>query len=291
VKKYTSIGELLSDYRENYKMSQVDFAANLNVDVRTITRWETNKTLIKSEKEKDLVIETLLPYQLVRNLNAVVPIETYYDFRIRKYSLAPLTNELPNAFWLSEKINELTYRISTIEKEIDFDHIIKDIQFQKHSPKIIDKRLIQEAIKLLPELNLIVTDKSGYYAGHSIVFPINSSTFEKLKNKDISEEELKISDLVNYKSKENPIFYNYDITADCNDNIFYLAHHYFRFFLKLQNKNYTFCSFTIRHDSFKLNEQLGLELVWEDYKEQKLRNLDAPPRFYVGDFKDFLSDV
>ncbi len=290
MKKYTSLGELLTDYRKIKNISQSDLAVNLNVDTRTVQRWETNKTLIKSEKEKDIVLETLLPYQLIRNLNAVVPIETFYDFRLRKYSLTPLTNELPNASWLSERINEFTDRISTIEKEIDLNHIIRDIQLQKHSPKIIDRRLIQEAIKLLPELNLIITDKSGYYAGHSFVFPINSSTFEKLKNKEISEEELKISDLVNYKSKENPIFYNYDITADCNDNVFYLAHHYLRFFLKLQNKNYTFCSFTIRHDSFKLNEQLGLELVWEDKKEQEIRNLDAPPRFYVGDFKDFLSD-
>ena len=84
MKKYNTIGELLIDYRSINRLSQAEFSAKLNVDIRTIQRWENNATLIKPEKEEDIVMETLLPYQLVRNLNASVPIPTFYDFRIRK---------------------------------------------------------------------------------------------------------------------------------------------------------------------------------------------------------------
>lgn len=292
MKLYHSLGELLHDYRKDTSITQANFAANLNIDIRTVQRWENDETLIKSEKEKDIVLETLLPYQLIRNLNAAVPISTFYDFRLRKYSLTKLNNELPDATWLKARINDFTKRIKTIENELDINHIIKDIknEFQKHTPKPINKNLIQEATKLLPELNLIIKDDSGYYAGHSIVFPINSSTFEKLKNREISEDEIKLKDLVNYKTQKNPIFYNFDITADCNDNIFYIAHHYFNFFLSLQNKDYEYCSFTIRHDSIKLNKQFGLHIAWEDKEMQKARGLEAPPRFYVGNFKEFLSN-
>ena len=60
-------------------------------------------------------------------------------------------------------------------------------------------------------------------------------------------------------------------------------------YVNIKNVNDGIILKIIRYDSIKLNKQLGLELVWEDKKEQKLRDLDAPPRFYVGDFKDFLS--
>ena len=83
MKKYSTIGELLIDYRKINQQSQADFAASLNVDIRTVQRWENGSTLIKPDKEEDIVNETLLPYQLVRNLNANVPISTYYDFSLR----------------------------------------------------------------------------------------------------------------------------------------------------------------------------------------------------------------
>jgi len=288
MKKYTSLGELLQDYREESVISQADFAANLNVDIRTVQRWENDQTLIKPEKEEDIVCETPLPYQLIRNLNAAVPIATYYDFGIRKYSLTPLTIDLPDATWLKEDLQKFTERIITIRNDSDIDLILKDIQKHEHPIKSVNKELIRTAIKLLPELNLIILDDSGYYSGHSITFPINDNTFEKLKNREISEEDLNIKDLVHYKQQKEAIFYNYDITADNNDNVIYLAHHYFRFFLKLQKTDYTYCSFSIRNDSFKLNKELGLKLVWEDKKEQKENDLDAVPKFYVGDFKAYL---
>lgn len=292
MKLYHSLGELIHDYRKDIGISQVEFATNLNIDIRTVQRWENDETLIKPEKENNIVLETLLPYQLIRNLNAAIPISTYYDFRLRKYSLTKLNNELPDASWLKARIKDFTKRIKTIESKLDINHIVRDIknEFQTHTPKLINKKLILEAVRLLPELNLIITDDSGYYSGHSIVFPINLKTFEKLKNREISEEEIQLKDLVNYKNQETPIFYNFDITADCNDNIFYMAHHYLNFFLDLQNKNYNYCSFTIRHDSIELNKQFGLELVWEDKEKQKIRRLEAPPRFYIGDFKEFLSE-
>jgi len=288
MKKYESLGALLIDYRKVNNMSQADFAANINVDTRTVQRWEKNETLVKSEKENEIAIETLLPYQLIRNLNASIVIPTFYDFRIRKYSLSELSTELPNASWFKERMNDFTERIRPIELESDIEYIMRDMQSHKHTPSLVSKALIREAVKLLPELNLIITDDSGYYSGHSIVFPINSITFERLKNREISEEQITIENLVNYKTQAHPIFYNYDTTADCNDNIFHLAHYYFNFFSDLPTDNYDFCSFTIRYDSYLLNEQLGLEIVWEDKKKQNKLGLEAPPRFYKGNFNAFL---
>ena len=130
MKQYFSIGELFIDYRQENDLSQMDLSSLINVDIRTIQRWEKDITLIKPDKEKEIVEETLLPYQLIRNLNANVPIPTYYDFRIRKYALNKLNNDLPNAFWLKDRMKEFSKRIRTIELESDLEVLKKDLLLQ-----------------------------------------------------------------------------------------------------------------------------------------------------------------
>ena len=140
-----------------------------------------NETLLKPEKEEVMVEITFIPYQVIRNLNAPVVIPTYYDFDLRKYSLSSLSNDLPDADWIKEKIDKTTRRIRAIENNTDINNIIRFTSLQKNHLKSIDKDLITAAIKLIPELNLIVTDTSGNYAGHCVYFPLSVETYEKIK--------------------------------------------------------------------------------------------------------------
>jgi transcriptional regulator with XRE-family HTH domain len=290
MKKYLSIGELLYDYRIENQLSQIDFSSQVNVDIRTIQRWEKDITLIKPEKEKEIVEATLLPYQLIRNLNAAQPIPTFYDFRIRKYSLAKLNNELPEADWLKPKDQGFSKRIRTIDVSNDMDMLKRDLKVQKFGEPPISKSVLSKAIDLLPELNLIIMDDYQNYSGHCIVLPISLEAFKKLNDKEIADADISLRDLVNYKTVKKPAFFNYDITADCNDNVFYLAHKYLKFFQEFPNNGYEFCSYTMRYDSYKLNEQLGLELQWEGTVKSDHLGLEYHPRFYSGNFDKFLSD-
>jgi len=293
MKKYYSLGELLINYRKHFEITQNELAARLNVDVRTLQRWENNQTLIKPEKEEDVVMETLLPHQLIRNLNTTTPIPTFYDFSICKYSLTPLTNDLPNTLWLKkEDAIDSSEFIHPIKNDKYLKFIIQQLTRSKDAPHKINTNLILEAAKRLPELNFTIVDSSGLYAGHSIVFPITESVFLKLKEKKIAENEIELKDLteVVIDSDRELYLYKFDLSADCNDNVRYLAQHYWRFFCKLQDKNYTFCSFSLRNDSYELNHNLGLELIWEDTERMKKEGLNTPPRFYAGNFKAFLSE-
>lgn len=290
MKKYHTLGELLYDYRKEKGMSQGKFAAKLNVDVRTIIRWEKNVTLLKPEKEEALVKETLLPHQLIRNLNSLNVIPTYYDFKVRKYSLNEVSSKLPNASWFKEQIHINTDRIRPINFEEDIDYIIKCMQFQNTAANIVNRQVIKEAIKLLPELNLIITDDSGYYAGHCVFFPMKSDSYENLRNRKISEGQLSVNDLVNYKTQTKPIFHTYDITVDCNDNAYYLLAPVFRFFKNLAIDDYVSSSYTTRHDSLQINKDSGMHIIWEDKEEQERLGLVYPPRFIEGSYKDFLSE-
>ena len=63
MKKYSSIGELLIDYRTLNNISQIDLASKFDLDIRTIQRWEKNITLLKADKEEEMVDITFIPYQ------------------------------------------------------------------------------------------------------------------------------------------------------------------------------------------------------------------------------------
>jgi len=289
MKKYLTIGELLIDYRKENQLSQLDLSSEINVDIRTVQRWEKDITLIKLDKEKELVEATLLPHQLIRNLNATIPIPTYYDFRIRKYSLSELSNKLPDANWFKQRLDEISKRVRTIDVSKEMDLLKKDLKIQKFGHLPLSKSVLSRAIELLPELNLIIMDDFQNYSGHCIVLPISIETYQKLKNKEITDTDISLKDLVNYKTAEKPVFFNYDFTADCNDNIFYLAHNFLDFFQAMAHHPYEYCSYVMRYDSYKLNKQLGLELVWEDAIQEDHLGLSYYPRFYTGNFKKYFS--
>ena len=289
MKKYQSIGELLIDYRKVNQLSQADFAASINVDTRTIQRWENGSTLIKPEKEESIVVETLLPYQLIRNLNASKPIPTYYDFHIRKYSLTKLANKLPKASWFKANIDMATNRIRQLEYEKDIDDLVRYMSLHKKISRSL-KAVIKESIKLVPELNLIIFDDSGYYSGHTLVFPINKEAYVRLRNREMTEQDLEVKDLVDYRNVDKPIFFSLDITADCNDNMYFIVGQMFRFIRDELNDNYLFCSIPFRYDNFDLIEEIGLHIVWEDKRHKNAFGLEIASRFQEGNFKKMLME-
>ncbi len=291
MQKFSSIGALLTAYRDYNGYSQLDLAGMLNVDLRTVQRWEQDLTLIKSDKEEDIVLATLLPYQLIHNLNAAVPIPTFYDFHTRKYSLSQQTNELPKLGWYKDQLDITTNNLRTIDVHHDLKYIEQFIESQKHDDTYVNLGLLKEAVQLLPELNVVITGKSGYYAGHCIVLPISQETYHQLRNREITNKDLRAHHLTDYHKETRPIFYRYDITGDCNDTIFYVMSQFFRFFLEIDQEDYLLCGYTERDDNYELNKKVGLSVVWEDTELQKQLGLAYPPRFVEGNFHEYLADL
>jgi transcriptional regulator with XRE-family HTH domain len=288
MKKYYTLGELLTDYRIHSNISQLDFAARLGVDPRSVQRWEKDHTLIKPEKEEDLVIETLFPYQLVRNLNAPVPIPTHYDFIIRKYALNDIDCETPDAEFFKDQLYRDTDRIRTIIFDQDFTYLQRYLEIYKPLPNNLIK-VIQESIDTLPEINNIIIDESGYYAGHSLVFSISRKAYEKIKTRKMTEFDLTTEDLVDYKKQKKPIFYALDVSADCNANWYLIVNRLIRFLENLPDQNYLFCGCPFRLDSIALIKQAGLEIIWEG--ETQVNNLGDRyrTRFQEGSFHNFMN--
>ncbi|MFD1315834.1 helix-turn-helix domain-containing protein [Namhaeicola litoreus] len=287
MKKYDHFGELLLDYRSFMQISQADFAAQLQVDPRTIQRWERNETLIKPNKEPDIAEVTLFPYQVIRNLNSPDPIPTYYDLHLRKYALNEIGVEMPDADWFRDQLDKKTERLVKINFEKDFDYLLRFMEMHRTLTNTM-KTVIEEGIKIAPEINNILNDDSGYYAAHSIVLPITQEAYLKLRTKQMKDVDLQTSDLANYKSQELPIFFAFDITADCNENFYHIINPVIHFLQSLPNQEYTYCSIPYRHDNYELSEKAGLKIIWEDEKKNVEKKGNFSRRFIEGNFTEFL---
>ncbi len=287
--KYDSLGEIIVAYRSRNIISQAEFASEMDVDVRTIIRWEKNKTQLKDELEFKLSAVTFIPHQVIRNLNSNTPIQTFYDFDLRKYSLSALSTELPEASWIKERMNVYTDRIRPFETKKDIEYFLRYNQLQRDPLKTSNKEIIQKSIEKLPELNIIIMDENDNYAGHCCYLPLKKSSYERIKSKEIKEAELTINDLISSISTEEPVYYCHSITADCNENFFYIIGEVFRFFnSKNVSTDYIYAILTSRYDSYDMSKDLGVHLIWEDNALQKKLNLLAPPRLYEGNFNQFL---
>jgi transcriptional regulator with XRE-family HTH domain len=288
MKKYIRLGELLVDFRRFRQLSQSDLAALLNVDIRTVIRWEKDETLIKAEKEEELVEVTFIPYQVIRNLNASIAIPTYYDFRLRKYSLSERSIELPKAEWFRDQMEISTDRIRKIEHKADIDLILKYHKTQYGTSKIIHHALIHEAVRLLPGLNLVMIDKAGFYCGHVVVFPLKITAYEKLKKREIDEGQLTTKDFADPGKEHVKHYHLFDISADCNENSYYILAAMLKYFKGLIDSTYTYSVITARYDNYETSKKMGLSIVWEC--QSSALSTGVPFRFQEGNFSDFLAE-
>jgi hypothetical protein len=120
--------------------------------------------------------------------------------------------------------------------------------------------------------------------------PISLADFNRIKNKELDVTDLKVSDFVNPKTQETPVFFNYDSTADCNDNIYYLVNHLFHFFKNIENQDYIFCAYNNRYDNAEFQKHVGLEVVWTDPVVEDSPIWAGPKKFLGGNFSDYLKD-
>jgi len=104
-------------------------------------------------------------------------------------------------------------------------------------------------------------------------------------DRSLKEEDLTVHDLSTSGSKNSMAhFHNFHLTADCNENIFYMLNNFYHFFKDLPKDKYLYTSTPIRRDTYKLNDQLGLQLIWEEAPKKDIHGINMAKRFYEGVF-------
>ena len=285
MKKYHNLGELLVDYRNHRQLTQLDFAAMLDVDVRTIIRWEKNETLIKSEKEKMLIEEFGIPHQVLRNLNTDLPIPVYFDFKKWMYSLTLLSSMFRNIHEIKNEIVHETSRIETLSQEQDFNFISYIQKNQKNcTPLNLD--VVKAATKILPELNMVIREHSGFHGGHVSILPLKYHTYELIRDRKMNESEITVNDISRFFNNDDPqVFYYYSIYSNSRDNNFYLLNKLLFYFKKRNPSNYIFAGISYQKIKVERFREAGFQIIWEqplkDHPDQKAT-------FLSGNFNSFL---
>lgn len=284
MKKYKNLGELLVDFRDQRKLTQSDFAAMLDVDPRTVLRWERNVSLIKPEKEKLLVEDFGIPHQVIRNLNSEIPIPIYFDFKRWAYSFTMLSNVVGCIEDFKNDIGHETHRIETLSQKKDFE-FISNIQNNQKNFKPLSIEILAAAAKSLPELNLVIRDQSGFHGGHLSILPLKYDSYELLRDQKLAENKLTLKDLSWSLDEQRPVFYFYSIYSNSTDNNFYLMNRLLLYFKAHRMQNYTFAGMSFQEVKVEKFKSMGFQIVWE-------KQLDEHPghkaTFISGNFDKIL---
>lgn len=287
MKKYYSLSELLVDYRKHRQLTQINFAAMLDVDVRTVIRWEKNESLIKADKERILIENMGIPHQVVRNLNTEQPIPVYFDFKRWLYSLTLLSSVVKSTkeFKTDEELH--TSRIVSLADDKDFDFITYIQRNQKNSNPL-SRDVIKTAARLLPDLNFVIRDQSGYHGGHVSILPLKYEVYVQIRDQKMPENQLTTNDLSRYNDEDTPVFYFYSIYSNSLDNTYYLINKMLFYFKKREElKNYIFAGVTFQNLKVGHFRQMGFQVIWE-------KNVDGYPdhqaTFLSGNFNRFFSN-
>ena len=261
MKKYNNLADLIIDYRSHKGLSQLDLAVILDVDTRTVSRWEKGTTLLNPEIKKSFVEKLLIPHQVIHNLNSTVPISIFYDIEHHTYSLDAVGVQVPNAAWLNSDLPIDDERIQYLSGASDVE-IMEAIQEMKVSNKKLSSELLRASVNALPELNLILHDQSGYYAAHLVVLKLKYSAYIKIRNKEMKENEINSSHVSNGSTDDLDVYYFYMHNADSLVNAYYLMNRLFSYFKEKDTKNYIFAAVENKASTIELLKEMGLRTIW-----------------------------
>lgn len=263
MKRYNNLGELLIDFRKHRSLSQLDFAAMMDVDARTVIRWEKNVSLIKVEKEKILTETFRIPHQVIRNLNTDKPIAILFDFNKWAYALSDFTAFIPSVRDFKYDTEYESDSIKNLSNDEDFDFVTYIQKNQKNCDPV-KKDVLKLAARLLPDLNLVMFGSSGYHGGHISFLPLKYEAYRNICDRRMHENDITVNDLCRDKNETPRVFYFYSLYANSHDHAHYLMNRLLRYFKLNRFKDYIFAGISFRDHEVDKYKEMGLEIKWED---------------------------
>jgi hypothetical protein len=175
-------------------------------------------------------------------------------------------------------------RIHLISRDSDYD-FVTGIQKSDKNTRPLKAEIIKKATKILPELNLVIYDYSGFYAGHITVLPLKHDIYIKIRNQEMNEGNLKLHDLTFDLTEKPLVFYFYSLYADSIDNAYYMINRILTFFKHKKYEDYIFAGISYRQPKTELLTEFGLSIVWQKpIEENALENRT----FLEGNFDKYL---
>ncbi|MBU3949534.1 MAG: helix-turn-helix domain-containing protein [Proteobacteria bacterium] len=262
-KIYKSLGSLIKDYRQWRELSQETIARLVGVSARQLRNWEADRRRARIENLHDLAEVTGIPMQVFVALNADQPL--WYSMQERRFAYSSveahsLHREL---FRYPEKSgDEILLKSEPISKNKHMSMVLSCHQDIYCTLKPLRSDVVQKASMILPDLNRIIFDSWGHYAGHSIWLPLKIDDYNQLKQEASFESYLtpdKISDVI---ALGEGIFLDYSSYLSSLDVAQFKIMNSVRYFANLkQNANYLLAVYTAMEELNELLSNMGMEAI------------------------------
>ena len=172
MRRYETLGQLLEDFRQLNNMTKSQMAKWIDVDLKSYTRWQKNRSPIHTANIDVLAEKAKIPFEVLFRLNHEYP--TLYDVVTHRYTNCPFDTDFVNRDILQERLfyTEEEGNLTPIRNPKDI-HEVTECPFPLYFRKGgASQAVMLCSFKALPELNLILRDPVGYYSGHLICFPL-----------------------------------------------------------------------------------------------------------------------
>jgi hypothetical protein len=208
----------------------------------------------------------------------------YFDFERWLYALTLLSSMVKSSKEFKTDEEYHTSRIVTLSDDKDFD-FINYIQKNQKNSKPLGIEVITAAAQILPDLNLVIRDQSGYHGGHISILPLKYESYKKIRDREINENQLTVNDLSRYMDEDPNVFYFYSIYSNSLDNTYYLVNKLLFYFKRPELPDYIFAGITFQKLKVERFREMGFQIIWEQIIEE---HPDQKATFISGNFDEFL---
>lgn len=262
---YKTLGLLIKDYRQWQKLSQDEFAELIKVSVRQLRRWEAGLSHASIENLQDIAKATGIPMEACIALNADNPL--WYSLEKRRFAYSLIEVDLIRVNDLLKGHRQSDKGIPIKNEEIITDkHIDMILSYHRDSygtKKPLSKNVFMKAIRILPDMNLIIFDQWGLMVGYVVCLPMRMDMYKELIRQKILEDYLVTEKISDISGLHEGVFFHYSIFSASLSVAYPMIVNNLRYLSKMKQKEGYIAAFhtaTVKGKEFFCD--LGMRTVW-----------------------------
>jgi transcriptional regulator with XRE-family HTH domain len=262
LKTYSTLGALLSDYRDKFGIKQAALAAEIAVDTKTLSRWE-NQNNPGQENLLRLAQRTLFPFELLVRLAHGIP--TLYNVTSHRMAYSTFDTDFINKKLLREELFDAA-------ADVEITHAIDSL----------DDVLKQKAV------NLVSRGYHGTYVGHLFTLPLKKTAYSAMRARQRHEGDVASADLVSTDSANLGALHIYSFHASTSHVAYAILQHLvlalMRDWKHLVERDCSLTRYPVTEDGLELSIKMGLGQVFTDPREHTRFKTEIIPEFREGRF-------
>lgn len=285
---YSNLGALLSSYRDKFRIKQAALAGEIDVDPKTLSRWE-NQNNLSQENLLRLAKRTLFPFELLVRLAHGIP--TLYNITSHRMAYSTFDTDFINRKLLQEELFNAGAddNIEITRASESLDDVLKQKRQIYSKDRWVPNEVLAQASRLAASLNLVARGHHGTYVGHLFTLPLKKAAHNALRTQERHEGDIRSVDLISPDNPDLGTLHIYSFHASTSHVAYAILQHLVRaLMLDWEHLVECDCSLTrypVTEDGLELSIKMGLRQVFPDPREHTRFKTEIIPEFREGRFR------